>query len=284
MKGHPNKPAMKLELSCSLGVSRPLAVPFVGPLDAYTSGLTVCWSVTRRLLASYTGYAFLARADRTGQPTMNIPFKADGTWDTAVLLAFAGSDSVYVVTEYAQYGSIDFTQSTASLQPRIVNAGVLEPYGARFDGTQTLKATLDASAISGGGGTTAQIVTGVRQAAADTGHGLWSYNSQQSGCFVKYPGLGIISDVPGSGGRIIAAPSGWDDVTHVLSQERNGASSVVRVAGTVIGTNASASGSISGTAAEYAVGLNGSSFSGWISGQVIWSDTTNAAGRAAALA
>lgn len=283
MKGHPNKPAMKLELSCSLGVSRPLAVPFVGALDGFTSGLVVCWSVTRRLLSSYTGPLMLVRANRTGQPTTLIGCNADGTRDDAALLAFSAGDSVYVVTVYGQLGVINYTNATASDQPRIVNAGVIEPYGARFDSAQKLTAILDGSDISGSGGTTAQIVTGVRQAAADTGYGLWNYNGQTSGCFVKYPGLGIISDMPGAS-RIIVSPSGWDDVTHVLSQERSGASSIVRVDGTVIATNAGASGSISGTAKVYAVGNNGANLHGWISGQVIWSDTTDAAGRAAALA
>lgn len=225
----------------------------------------------------------LVRADRTGQPTTLIGCNADGTRDDAALLAFSAGDSVYVVKVYGQIGSIDFANGTAAAQPRIVNAGVLEPYGARFSASQTLKATLDASDFTGSSGTTAQIVTGIRQAVADTGYGLWNYNGQTSGCFVKYPGLGIISDMPGAS-RLIVSPSGWDDVTHVLSQERSGASSIVRVDGTVIATNAGASGSISGVAVDYIVGADGSNLNGWISGQVIWTDTTNAAGRAAALA
>lgn len=256
---------------------------FVGPLDNYTAGLVVCWSVSRKLLSSYTGAACLVRADRSGQPTFNVPFNADGTLNTSALLAFAGSDSVYVVTAYAQYGAVDFTQSNAADQPRIVNAGVIEPYGGRFYEARKLKATLDASDFSGAGGTTAQVATNLRQAAADTGQGLWNFNSQQSGCYVKYPGLGILSDLPAAS-RLIVDPTGWDDASHVLSQERNGASSIVRVDGSVIATNASASGSISGTAADFVVGQNGGNFSGWISGQVIWTDTTDAAGRAAALA
>lgn len=274
---------MKLSLSNSLTTSNSALATFVGALDEFTAGLVVCWSVTRRLLASYTGPLMLVRADRTGQPTTLIGCNADGTRDDAALLAFSAGDSVYVVTAYAQYGAVDFTQSNAADQPRIVNAGVIEPYGGRFYEARKLKETLDASDFSGAGGTTAQVATNLRQAAADTGQGLWNFNSQQSGCFVKYPGLGIISDLPGAS-RLIVDPTGWDDASHVLSQERNGASSIVRVDGSVIATNASASGSISGTAADFVVGQNGGSFSGWISGQVIWTDTTDAAGRAAALA
>lgn len=117
------------------------AVPFVGALDGFTTGLTVCWDLKRRLLSSYTGKAGLVRADRTGQPTYEIPFLANGAWDTAGLLSFAGSDSVYLVQAYAQIGSFAFEQATAAAQPRLVNAGVLDANGAVFDGTSKLLVT-----------------------------------------------------------------------------------------------------------------------------------------------
>jgi hypothetical protein len=255
---------------------------FVGPLDDYTSGLKIAWDVRRRLLSSYTGALFEVRADRSGQPTFDVPFKADGTWDTAALLSFAGSDSCYVTQVYPQIGSIVFAQATAANQPRIVNAGVLELFGARFNGFNDLEATLDAADFTGSSGTTLQVVTQLRQAAADTGDGLWSFNSQQSGCFVKYPALGIISDLPAAS-RIIVNPSDWDDATHVLSQERNGGTADVRVDGTVIATNASASGAVSGTDALFLIGQHGGHFIGWLSLFCIWDNTTDAAGRAAAL-
>lgn len=112
--------------SLSLAASRPMSAPFVGALDAFTAALAVCLSVLRRLLASYTGPLMLVRADRMGQPTMDIYPLADGTLDVAALLTFAGSDSVYVVTVYDQSGGAhDATQADAAEQPKIVDAGVL---------------------------------------------------------------------------------------------------------------------------------------------------------------
>lgn len=51
--------------------------------------------------------------------------------DTASLISFAGSDSVFVTKWYDQSGNgNDAVQSNTSLQPRIVNAGTLEVVGS----------------------------------------------------------------------------------------------------------------------------------------------------------
>jgi hypothetical protein len=51
--------------------------------------------------------------------------------DTAALLSFVGAGNGFVVTAYNQNTSgTDFEEATASLQPRIVNAGVLETNGS----------------------------------------------------------------------------------------------------------------------------------------------------------
>lgn len=61
----------------------------------------------------------------------NIGFTSEGYLDTASLKTFVGANSGYVVTWYDQSGNgNDATQSTASNQPRIVNAGTVE----RVDG------------------------------------------------------------------------------------------------------------------------------------------------------
>lgn len=54
--------------------------------------------------------------------------------DTSTLTAFAGSGSAYVTKIYDQAGAFDAIQTTASKQPRIVNAGVYDG-GVVFDGT-----------------------------------------------------------------------------------------------------------------------------------------------------
>jgi hypothetical protein len=101
---------------------------FVGALDALTANLDVAWSVSRRLLASYSGS--LIRVRRSSDNTeMDIGFTSLGLLDTSALLTFAGAGSAFVTKIYAQTGAKDFVQSTAAAQPRIVNAGALETMG-----------------------------------------------------------------------------------------------------------------------------------------------------------
>ena len=90
-------------------------------LDTY-SGAAAAYSL-RKLNTSYTGYAIRVRrsSDNTEQ---NIGFNADGTLNTLALLAFVGSGNGFVTTWYDQSGNgRDITQTTASNQPKIVNAG-----------------------------------------------------------------------------------------------------------------------------------------------------------------
>lgn len=70
----------------------------------------------------------------------DIGFTASGLLDTAALLAFVGSGSGFVVTWYDQSGNArHVSQSDATRQPRIVNAGVVDATNAVpapfFDGT-----------------------------------------------------------------------------------------------------------------------------------------------------
>lgn len=254
-------------------------VPFVGALDGFTAGLVVCWNVMRRLLSTYSGPAFLARADRVGQPTMDIPFKADGTLDTATLLAFAGADSVYVVTAYAQYGSYDFTESTVSSQPRIVNAGVLEVGGAFWSGGQDLAN----GATTFPDSTKRQVVTCLTLDLLEGG-GMWEQlgSASTTGDYVNSFG-GIYVDLPEYSARVFA-PALSTGVNHVLSEERSGANEAIRVDGVVTASRNDASGDMSTSGYLAVGGRTGNKFTGHIQGQCQWSDTNNAAERAAALA
>lgn len=265
--------------SLSLAASRPLSVPFVGALDGFTSGLVVCWSVTQRLLSSYTGPLLLVRADRTGQPTLAIGYNADGTWDTAALMTFAGSDSVYVVTAYAQYGAYDFTEPSAASQPRIVNAGVLEANGAFFNGGQDLANVV----VAFPSGSTRQVVTRLNVPTGGGG-GMWEHlgSASDTGVYVNSFG-GVYSDMPETDARVFSA-SLTNDVDHVLSEERNGVSASTRVDGSVVASRSDATGAMAVGPAYCAVGQrHGYKIIGNIQTHCQWSDTNNATGRAAAL-
>ena len=94
---------------------------FVGLLDLYPSA-SVAYSL-RKLSSTYTGNAIRVRraSDNTEQ---NIGFDALGNLDTTALTTFCSGTNGFVTTWYDQSGNgANATQTTASFQPQIVNAG-----------------------------------------------------------------------------------------------------------------------------------------------------------------
>jgi hypothetical protein len=83
----------------------------------------------RKLRAAYSGSAVRVRKEVSSVSSeTDIGFAADGSLDTASLLAFASdadSGDVFVVTWYDQSLSNNATQSTAANQPKIVSGGSL---------------------------------------------------------------------------------------------------------------------------------------------------------------
>ena len=96
---------------------------FTGTLDGMSAA--AAFSV-RRLRSAYTGS--LLRVRRSSDSTeQDISATVAGNLDTTTLTSFCGSASCYVRTWYDQSGNArDAVQATASAQPRIVNAGVVE--------------------------------------------------------------------------------------------------------------------------------------------------------------
>lgn len=90
-------------------------------LDSY-SGAAAAYSL-RKLRSSYSGSAIRVRRSSDNNE-LNIGFDSDGNLDTIALSSFVGSGNGFVTTWYDQSGSLrDITQSTATNQPKIVNAG-----------------------------------------------------------------------------------------------------------------------------------------------------------------
>jgi hypothetical protein len=93
-------------------------------LDIY-GGAFAAWHV-RKLRSAYTGNAIRVRRSSDNQES-DIGFTAQGLLDTDFLMSFAGANSLFVTTWYDQTGNgYDVTQTTASKQARIVNAGAIE--------------------------------------------------------------------------------------------------------------------------------------------------------------
>jgi hypothetical protein len=112
-------------------------IEIAGLLDQY-SGAAAGYSL-RKLSNSYTGFAIKVQ-DTVGGATQDIGFNADGELDTVALLAYAGSNDVFVETWYDQSGSgNNATQPSSGARPQIVSSGAVIVDGngkpaVQFDG------------------------------------------------------------------------------------------------------------------------------------------------------
>jgi hypothetical protein len=94
---------------------------FVGLLDLYPNA-AAAYSV-RLLKSDYAGSAMEVRRS-SDNALQDIGFDANGDLDTASLLSFVGAGNGFVRTWYDQSGnSVDVTQTTISIQPKIVSIG-----------------------------------------------------------------------------------------------------------------------------------------------------------------
>lgn len=100
--------------SFTLGLNSSGTTPFVGAFDSYSSGIDAAWSVSRRVLSSYTGPLIRVRRGNDNQE-LDINYLASGLLDTASLSAFVAGASAYLTKIYAQAGSKDMVQATAAL-------------------------------------------------------------------------------------------------------------------------------------------------------------------------
>ena len=115
-------------------------VPFASAnllLDLYP-GAAAAYSL-RKLRTAYTGNAIRVRRSNDNAE-QDIGFTASGDLDTASLKTFVGANSGFVTTWYDQSGNArNATQSGATVQPRIVNSGVIDRESGDisliFDGT-----------------------------------------------------------------------------------------------------------------------------------------------------
>lgn len=97
-------------------------------LDTY-SGSAFAYSL-RKLSSTYTGYAIRVRRN-SDNVEQNIGFVGEDL-DTVSLLAFIGSSNGYITTLYDQSGNgNNATQTSASLQARIVNSGTIETLNSK---------------------------------------------------------------------------------------------------------------------------------------------------------
>lgn len=108
-----------------------IAAPFVGVLDLIGVPSSGAYSEARRLTVNHT-FALIRVRRSSDNAEQDFGYTSDGGLDSASLLAFVGGGIGFVVTRYDQSGTgRHVTQTNPTLQPRIVNAGVLETFGGR---------------------------------------------------------------------------------------------------------------------------------------------------------
>lgn len=132
----------------------------VDPLDGITFARAYA---LRKIITSYSGSVLRVRRDSD-----NVEQDVASMGEAVV---FVGSASGYIVTWYDQSGSgRDITQATASKQPRIINAGVMEQIGSRpavrFDNTDDMLVGSSAGAYAAGSASFAGVVHGYSGATA----------------------------------------------------------------------------------------------------------------------
>ena len=99
-------------------------------LDTYTDSVGG-YSVVRRLRNAYAGAAIRVR-ESLNNTEQDIGFDANGLLDESALTTFVGANDGFVTKIYGQsINIIDLSQTSASFQPKIVEAGVVLKEGGK---------------------------------------------------------------------------------------------------------------------------------------------------------
>lgn len=111
-----------------------MSVPYVF-LDSLSPAPRACCSL-RKFISTATNAVRVRRDSDNAEQDFGFSGSSAGAYiDSAALLSFVGAASGFITTVYDQTGNAEhIIQATATKQPRIVNAGVLDP-AIRFDGT-----------------------------------------------------------------------------------------------------------------------------------------------------
>lgn len=125
--------------------------------EDFTFGQSVAmanWAFAlRKINPDYSGNCVLLRRS-SDNAEQAFGFDGSGNLDTANIESWGGTDSMYVKTWYDQSGKgHNVTQSTASIQPRLYNAGVLDTINGTpalyFDDNDILQDTTNYADIHG---------------------------------------------------------------------------------------------------------------------------------------
>lgn len=100
---------------------------FSGALDSLGTGMESAWSVGRRLRAGYSGPVIRVRRSSDNAEQDFSGSGANGAVSASAVAAFCGAGDGFLATIYDQSGNArNYTQSSTTLQPRVVASGVAE--------------------------------------------------------------------------------------------------------------------------------------------------------------
>jgi len=262
----------------------PGGASFVGALDGYTANLTIAWSVSRRLLTSYTGS--LIRVRRSSDSShQDIGYLADGSLDEAALLAFTGAGDGFIHTVYEQSAGRNFGNATAAAQSQIVSGGSIIRDGSEAantvsSGTNSIATFTTYEQPDIYGSNSCIIMARMKQVAAFNPSRVLLNGPADVSIWATFADE-IYWDYGGAGsGRLVAAqPTGWDDAWHWLRVGRVSGTQNIVVDGVELGT-----GSLSATVSAGASYIYAPyDLSGGMREFVVWNSGTNAAAKEAAL-
>lgn len=192
-------------LPASLGMLRPASAA-ASYLDDLST-LPIYAISLKKLVSTATNAIRVRRSSDNAE--RDIGFSGNAL-DTTDLLAWSGSDSVYVVTAYDQSGNgYNWTQATSSKQPRIVNAGSYDGL-MRWDGTDD---SMAAAAVPLSQPQMAIFLDGVLTAASGTAIYLEAsanWNSNAYALVIAYDAsnwqAGMNSATPATNQRVVQYP------------------------------------------------------------------------------
>lgn len=246
---------------------------FIGILDSFTSGMTLCCSMNRRILTNYTGP--LIRVREGGGNTETDIYAGNNGWiDKTALTDFANGEDLFVTKAYAQIGSVDFTQATAVYQPQIATAGTLAEDGDGLSpllltgpGLQASVNRVDAFGSDGG-----VIIVRMFEQTGTSGRGFLDITAEDVSLWATI-GSTFYFDYGGQSlGRIYAPePSGWRDAWHVVRCSRDSGIQEISIDGVSLVTGSKTATNSSATVDfffPYGTGHGGSELVAWNNGSL----------------
>lgn len=218
------------------------------PLDNDTTNLVGAWSVSRRLLTSYTGPLVRIR-DSTTTTEDDIGYDGSNLFDTADRDALISTHDATCTTIYDQTGagSRDMAQATASKQPLIKTGGTVQTINGQqaIAGQASNSRYMATASVAHGIGSGDFFITMIVRSNSSLGmyQGLFCLGSYNLVLYSKYNTV-ISGYIAGVGLYEFSGSTFATSTNHVVSMGRESNTLKLWVNGVLQGSTFSAAGSL----------------------------------------